>query len=271
MTIAVGWITINQDKLNRGRKDYYSSLYIGADSRYSWPDKSTWDSAQKVFASTVSPEIFGFSAVNATVPKEFLCSLVSLIDRKVFFSKDDFLDAERKRTKVYNFLLDKWMDYPDKNNQFHIMYGTVVDNSFFLYLFNFERNMNTSTDFGNKIMNLRYSDYLCYIGSGKKSFKSCVEKMRLSGNVQFNSENPIGTSRRLHTCLSNFIESSSDNSVGGHLQVVSLRLNSPNAVVYGFEKDTKRYVLGQEFAYGNSNYDDINCINTKKGKPSDVE
>ncbi len=271
MTIAVGWITINQDKLKGGRKDYISSLYIGADSCYSWPDKSTWNSAQKVFASSLYPEIFGFSAINATVPKEFLCSLVSLIDRNLFFSDKDLKDSELKKCKVYQFLLNKWMSYPDKNNQFHIMYGTVVENVFYLYLFNFERNKTTCTDFQNKIRDLKYSDYVCCIGSGKKSFKRSVENLRRSNEDTFNFENPIGTGRRLHNCLSNFIESSNDVSVGGYMQVVSLRLNSPCAIVYGFEKENKRYVLGQEFCSDDSNFNNIICINTKKGKPSDVE
>ncbi len=234
MTLIASWASLD----NKPKSKSVSAIYIGTDSRFSWPDGRTYDGGQKTFFCLNSPEIFGYCG-DVTFPLNALNQLVILIDSNCLFDPD--ASIEEKLKEIAGFLHDAWTNYPSKFSNSTIIYGTRCGKDFHVF------TLKTVKD-GTLIVERQalpdISSIIVRDGSGKIDFDSNWSVMN-----SIKSDN-FGTSRNVFFCLSESIRNGSNPQTGGVPQVVGL-YRGGNGKVFGFVDGDNRFICGRktEFEY----------------------
>ena len=143
MTLLVAWAGIQ----TRGRnKKIIGSLYIAADSRYSWGDgKWNYDMGKKVFACYNFPDAFALCG-KVMFPAFILSSLVTLIDRGVFFAHED--DEKTKVSKVTGYIKSALANFYTKDiGTFEILYMLRCDSELSLWKYFYDNQLFVSSHF----------------------------------------------------------------------------------------------------------------------------
>jgi len=103
-------------------------MYFASDSRVSWGKNTSWDHGQKVVASRVEPEIFGFTGY-VTLPQTIIAKAVQQIDLRLRSANDqasidgrvDWLYERIKKVAEEHPAID-----PIEDGNFTIFYGVRI-------------------------------------------------------------------------------------------------------------------------------------------------
>lgn len=228
MTLLVAWGGIQ----TRGRgNNVICSLYIAADSRYSW-DKGMWnyDMGKKVFACYNSPDAFALCGT-VMFPAFALSSLVTLIDRGVFFTVED--DKKSKINKVTSYLESTLSDFYAKDiGKFEILYMNRYDSEFSLYRYTYNGKL-----LFEEIDLLNEKEHFFVAGSGSDLFrKNYIEHL--------NDDN-AKTSRYVFHCFIHTINSKLVIDVGGKPQIIAM-YGEGNSIDIGYVENGEYYLYGHK-------------------------
>lgn len=238
MTLLVAWA--GADCKKRGSRT--SSLYFATDSRISWNKNNGYDGQQKVFGSSISPDIFAFCG-DVTFCGNHINTLVNCINHELILLNGNDIDI--KVNNVQKYFNDAFQNYPKNilSGKSTILYGTRINMDFFLYKAEFDK-MSSQIIF-QRIPIPNKSILLHEDGSGKNEFHE--------NWIKENSEkrNASGTSRSVYHCLHKTIINTKEPTVGGAPQIIGL-YRKFNAIPFGIIIDNKRFVYGSIFRHDNA-------------------
>jgi len=231
MTLLISWIGADD---NKGGK-LPASLYIASDSRYSWSEKTTFETGIKTYGCINYPEIFGFCG-DVLLPSLILNGVIPQIDEGLLF--DSKFTAEQKKASIAEIIKANIDSYPIEKTtgQFTILYGTRIGQIFSCFKFSF----NPLNGFETKEIQLPNESTIIYSGgSGGQEFD---QNFRL---YKSDKENNSRTSRGVYHCLIKTLNSIKDKRTGYVPQIMGLYRNK-NRKLFGIIKDGKRYINGFE-------------------------
>lgn len=231
MTLLISWIGADQKK--EGKR--VGSIYIAADSRYTWDIRNRFDSGVKVFGSTKFPEIFGFCG-DVTFSSTVLSQLINQIDNSLIISAED--TSIDKNTKIFNYIKNSFANYPKKvlTEGFTIIHATRVNKNFFLFRTSGKPD-STITNFRIELPTV--SNKIFSEGSGKTEFDNNFYKW------ENESHNNHRTSRAVYHCLNDTLAMIKDARTGGTPQIVGL-YRIGNSLTFGILHKGVRYINGTE-------------------------
>jgi hypothetical protein len=100
-----------------------SSVYIAADSRFSWQNSIHWDQGRKVFASLFYPDVLGYCG-DVVSMSNILQQCTSLADRKLLY--EDSASADSRVNAYNNFIEEASKSYPN-SMQNSVVVGVARD------------------------------------------------------------------------------------------------------------------------------------------------
>lgn len=232
MTLIAAWVSM--DDKPQGKSP--SAIYIGSDSRYTWPGLKNYEYGQKTFGCLNSPEIFGFCG-DVMFPLNVINQLVSLIDSGCLFRPED--TSEVKISQVMQFINDAYTNYPFHPVRFTIIYGTRCNGTFDVFRIGPSRDDIPEAE---RIPMPKFSDVMVRDGSGAEDFNNIWLGMDIEKNDNH------ATSRNMFHCLSEAIHNGRDKQTGGQPQTVAL-YRGGNGRIIGFSDDRNRYLYGRETGF----------------------
>lgn len=227
MTLIVGWIACD----NKGDTKKPSALYFGSDSRYSWGHQHAFNYGKKVYAAKNLPEIFAFCG-SATFANMMIPPLIDLIDSGAFFKGDNPEIKVQNIADHFSSMVASYVNDPALN-QTVILYGTKINSHFSVFRFTF---LNKSVQVNNVPLN-DYSSIIAVEGSGVKPLEERLKFPLLRKDLY---------SREICHYLADTIENSEEFTVGGIPQIVGLFRGKKEPQVFGFIKDDRSYLYGNE-------------------------
>jgi hypothetical protein len=198
-------------------------------------EQRRWDAGEKLFASRVHPDLFGFYG-EVLYPTQILSQIVSLSDSGVLFSDDD--DPEQRHIKIKEVAKSSFTrhDAPEKN--FHIIHATRensgMDAKFLIWHLRYWSNSHTWVD---RVIDIptNNSALVSVGGPGSISMEAFDERWR---NL------PEGrTSRAIFSAFCDSLDSGEDQNTGGPPQLIGLyRIKTPR--VFGIVYNGSRFFDG---------------------------
>jgi hypothetical protein len=229
MTTQISWIGVDHRAP--------SSVYIATDSRISWGASDTWDAGKKVFNSTSSPQIWGYSG-DVLFPSQAIGSFVHAYDCGAFQKEVGFSEVSAHAAFVAS-LKKQYEGYPDRHRRdFSIIHCARIAEGMKTQF----AVWKTSWDRGRGWQDLRItppssSDLIQVEGSGKKTFTGWNMRLKKS---------EIGsTSRAVFQAFTQSIRSESDPLTFGPPQLVALRRRG-SGLAHGIIWDNKVWLNGTE-------------------------
>lgn len=231
------------------------ALYIASDSRITWGSKQRrWDAGQKTFASSTSPDIFGYCG-SAFFPTQIINQVTRQIEAGILFDETACADERHGRwlnTIKKSLEISASADVPD----FKLFHGSRVGSkmtcSFRLWQANFQSDGQFWRD--NEIdLKTNRSHFASISGSGRNSLQKQLK-------TNSNSED-LGTSRHAFQGLFQSIKAGGDPLSGGAPQIVGIHRVKP-AQSFGIIWNNERYYCGCKLVAG-SNYQSIDWFNER--------
>ena len=230
MTLLVAWIS--KDDKPKGKQT--CAMYIGADSRYSWPLARRYDYGPKTYACLNTPDIFGFCG-DVTFCTSFVPKLRDRIDTHTLYADDK--NFEERSVIIQHSLEFAISNYPIEHlSPFTIIHGSRIEKEFALYSYEYGKN---------KVLEVKSTDFselsgVVFIGgSGGNYFEG---QWNLANEKRLNN---FGTSRNIYHCFSRCVDCSSDPYTGGHPQLVGV-YRGKNAQTFGIIHNGKLTISGQD-------------------------
>lgn len=160
-----------------------SSAYIVSDSKITWDKTNYYDYGKKVFASSLYPELFGYSG-DVLFPSIVLSQILELIDSGVLLTKK--MSCREKNSLVFEKICESLSKYPDilgdnPVNIMHISRDTEFSSypSFHQYILRWSKKAG----FRQEEPFLPAESALTHImGSGKTEFCSNYERYQKGPN-----------------------------------------------------------------------------------------
>lgn len=220
-----------------------SALYIITDSRITWETSSArWDAGQKTFASSVSPDIFGFCG-EAFFPPAILRQILEQINSGLLFdTSHTAADRHALLVAALKGAIKRISGAPTK--WFAIFHGArdgeLMPSTFRLWKTEYYASTDKCYD---KELDLNETrSYLATIdGSGRNSIEN-----RESVWMQSDA---VGTSRAAIWSFCEALSSGADPRSGGPPQLVGIWRKGP-ARTFGFVWQDKRFFAGLEMTEG---------------------
>ena len=231
MTLLISWIGVDDNKEGK----LPASLYIASDSRFSWSNKTTFETGIKTFGCINSPEIFGFCG-DVLLPTTILNGVTSQIDAGLLFSSN--YTAYQKKLAIEEIIKSNIDSYPIEKTtgQFTIIYGTRIEQKFSC----FKYTLNPTEGFKTEDVDLPNISTVIYSGgSGGDEFDSNFIAYKSD------KENNSRTSRGVYHCLIKTFKSIKDKRTGTVPQIMGLYRNK-NRILFGIISNGKRYTNGFE-------------------------
>jgi hypothetical protein len=217
MSLVVSWIAVHRSA---------ASLYFAADSRISWPDKSHWDHAQKVFVSSATSEIFAYAG-DVIFPTQTLGQLCQMAGTGVLFN---WQTPAEERAKIYVELVESALESYPKHclaEPFDILYGCCLGGFFAVFRIEYAVNQKlnlTPEKIGPKSGPIRA------LGSARKLFENQYAK-------------EAETSYNVFHAFGKVLDAKLDKKVDGVPQLVSLYSNGQTNL-HGLSYFGARTLLG---------------------------
>lgn len=231
------------------------ALYIVSDSRITWgKHENRWDSGQKTFASSKTPDIFGYCG-SAFFPTQVLNQITHQIEAGILFNGN--ANAQERHGRWLNTVRKSL-----KNSQgaliedFTLLHGARngegMKSEFLLWESKWSSKNKGWIDSEIKLSS-EHSSFLAISGTGRSKLET-----RMSSLPQ---EKDAITSRRAFQTLFSLIEAGDDDFSGGAPQMVGIYRVKP-ARHYGIIWRNRRYFCGSELVAG-SCYENIEWRNEK--------
>jgi hypothetical protein len=234
MSLVIGWIGFDKKP---------SSLYFAADSRISWPDKSKWDNAQKVFALPITDEIFGYCG-DVLFPTQILSQITQLAQTGALFAPKEHPED---RVKTYLKLLEKAIEsYPQDKfaEPFHVLYAVAYEGQLFCYKISSQAR---SSQFILTPLPIPH-DCSAVIGEplGSSGAIKYLKSLFTRGKGAWTGKEL--KSYEIFQAFHMTLTDSGDAAIGGAPQAVSLYDNG-EAKLYGVFYKENKYILGMNGNY----------------------
>lgn len=228
MTSFIAWVGVDSHAP--------SSVYFASDSRLS-TDSMQWDFGRKLFASKISPDIFGYVG-DVLFPSQILSQLVDIIDSGILFLEND--SVEKKLDKIRSFLKQVTKGYPNVYlEDINIYYCSRVDvggQPSIRSTFNIYRlSWSSAQWFFEPIQLPNKSGAIVIDGTGQFVVKNSIE-------IWENSKHK-DTSRSIFSAFCDALETGGDPDSGGAPQLVGI-YRKWNAKYFGIVTKGNRYFLG---------------------------
>lgn len=232
-----------------------SAIYIASDSRITWGGASQrWDAGQKTFASSASPDIFGYCG-SAFFPTQIINQVTRQIDAGLLFNEMTCSDVRH----------GKWLSTIKKSLEnstsaavpnFKLFHGSRTGNkmecSFRLWEVSFQSDGQDWKDVEIDLQSDR-SHFASVGGSGRDSLQ---KQLAITSHQE-----DVGTSRHAFQALFQSIKAGGDSLSGGAPQIVGMyRIDSSRS--FGMIWEGNRYYCGCKLVAG-SNYDSIEWFNER--------
>jgi hypothetical protein len=231
------------------------ALYIVSDSRITWKKHDhRWDSGQKTFASSYSPDIFGYSG-SAFFPTQILNQITRQIEAGILF--DENAHARERHGRWLNTIKRSLENSQNALiEDFTLLHGARdsagMKCKFLLWKSTWSSKNEKWTDDEVKLSS-EYSQLMTISGTGRESLVSRISSL--------SQGEAATTSRHAFQTLFSSIVSGDDKFSGGAPQMVGIYRVKP-AQNFGMIWENKRYYCGAELVAG-SNYDSIEWRNEK--------
>ncbi len=226
MTTLVAWLGVD----SRGP----SSLYLAADSRFTWAPGETWDYGRKLFASRSSPVILGYCG-DVLFASHGIGQALELLEAQVLHPTD--AEPSRRVDALAEFLRSALNTYPrSQQRAFSVLYawrvGPAKTPSFFLA----ELDWSNPGGWTTVVRELPTGSGLILArGSGKPAFDATFAKWKGSD---------VGsTSRAVYSAFCEHTSSGADPLTGGVPQLVGL-YRTGFAVTFGMVHSGARWISG---------------------------
>lgn len=158
--------------------------------------------------------------------------LIDLIDSGAFFKGEDPEIKAQNIADHFSSMVASYVNDPALN-QTVILYGTKINSRFSVYRFTF---FNKVVQVDNVPLN-DYSSIIAVEGSGVKPLEDRLKFLLLRKDLY---------SREICHYLADTIENNEEFTVGGIPQIVGLFRGKNEPQVFGFVKDDKSYLYGNE-------------------------
>lgn len=231
------------------------ALYIVSDSRITWEKyERRWDSGQKTFASSSSPDIFGYCG-SAFFPSQILNQVTRQIEAGILFDGNS-----NARERHGRWLKTVKCSLSNSQNalieDFTLLHGARdgagMKCEFLLWKSTWSAKSQKWKDCEVKLGS-EYSQFLTISGTGRETLESRINSL--------SDVKDATTSRHAFQTLFNSIDAGNDKFSGGAPQMVGLYRVKP-AQNFGIIWKNKRYYCGVELVAG-SNYENIEWRNAK--------
>jgi len=231
------------------------AMYIASDSRITWGTASRrWDAGQKAFASSRSPDIFGYCG-SAFFPTQIINQVTRQIDVGILFDEMACADERHGRwvsTVKRSLEISASSDVRDFKLFHGSRTGEGMNCCFRLWEVSFRSDGQIWKDVE---IDLRtdQSHFASVSGSGSDSLQKQL------GST--NQPDEAGTSRHAFQALFHSIKAGSDPFSGGAPQIVGMyRIKSAKS--FGMIWDCDRYYCGCKLVAG-VNYDSLEWFNDR--------
>jgi hypothetical protein len=209
-------------------------------------DKSKWDSGQKLFQAKF-PEMIGYCG-DVLLSINIISTLIYLIDNEIIYKNIE--KPSVKNQKAYEYIVDKFMEYPKKMNTTIVHIIKDRNNIFKYYEINYD---NQSGKWFNKEVDLTLkSSFIDVYGSGKVYYED--------KRIKYSKVDIMGTSRFYYNVLVETIAENNDKFTGGAPQIVALYGGDKSHRSIGVIWKEDRYLNGVKIDndYDNSKIDWLN-------------
>jgi hypothetical protein len=212
-----------------------ASLYLAADSKFSWTETTTWQHGRKLYASRVVPDILGYCG-DVLFATQALSQALELIEVEILFKRESSFSSRLEILE--KFLRRSFETYPaDQRRDFSITYATRngegMTSTFSLGEIAWSRANGWST---RHIPIPTRSAVMFANGSGATAFTATLNRW-VASDVG-------GTSRAVFSAFCDHIRSVDDTRTGGAPQLVGLYRSRGPAMTFGVVWDGVRYVSG---------------------------
>ncbi|WP_146746348.1 hypothetical protein [Rhodovulum viride] len=231
------------------------ALYIVSDSRITWKKhEHRWDSGQKTFASSGSPDIFGYCG-SAFFPSQILNQVTRQIEAGILF--DGNANARERHGRWLTTVKRSLENSQDALIEDFILLHGARDGAgmgckFLLWKSSWSTKSRKWIDDEVKL-SPEYSQFLTISGTGRDGLEKSIGSS--------SQEEEANTSRHAFQKLFHSIDAGGDKFTGGAPQMVGLYRVKP-ARHFGIIWKNKRYYCGVELVAG-SNYESIEWRNEK--------
>lgn len=226
MTTLIGWLGVD----SRGP----SSLYLAADSRFTWTPDATWDYGRKLFASRSCPVILGYCG-DVLFASHGIGQALEFLEAGLLHPAS--VGPAARVAAVAEFLKGSLHTYPgSQQRDFSVVYASRVGPdktpSFFLAEISWSRADGWSS---MTPMLPKESAVVIARGSGHKDF--------LAQYRQWKDGDVVRTSRAVYSAFCHHLANSADRHTGGPPQLVGLYRTGP-AVTFGVIHAGARWLSG---------------------------
>jgi hypothetical protein len=229
MTSLISWVGVDQ----RG----HTSIYIASDSRISWGKSGNikWDQGRKVFASSETPEIFGFCG-DVLFPSIFLSQLAGMLKGDEDHS---ISNAEGRVEAIMRYAKSSREGFPMQlgGDSFKILYccreGENMKAIFRVFVIEYS-HATCAWSMLSKVLPSK-SGLVFVGGSGQSAVNTWQD--------HWNNTSQGGTSRAIFSAFCDSLDSGDDSKTGGAPQLVGIKRSFP-ASHYGIIWKGSRYELG---------------------------
>lgn len=231
------------------------ALYIVSDSRITWgKHENRWDSGQKTFASSKTPDIFGYCG-SAFFPTQILNQVTRQIEAGILFNSNANARERHGRwlTTVQSSLNNS---HGAVIEDFTLLHGSRNGDGmkceFLLWKSTWSQKKGIWVDEEIKLSS-QYSQFLAVSGTGRKTLEARISSL--------SKEKDATTSRLAFQTLFSSIDAGDDKLSGGAPQMVGIYRVKP-AQHFGMIWKNRRYFCGSELVAGSS-YKNIEWRNEK--------
>lgn len=226
MTTVIAWLGVD----SRGP----SSLYLAADSRFTWAPQVSWDYGRKLFASRSLPVILGYCG-DVMFTSHCIAQALELEEAGLLYSKG--ADPDTRVAALAKVLEDSLGTYPSsRQREFSVVYASRIGPDKHPSFFVAEISWRPSAGWSSAIPILPEKSALVTArGSGRADF--------LAVHGRWETGDVGRTSRAVYSAFCDHLASGRDPHTGGPPQLVGLVRTGP-AITFGVIYSGARWLSG---------------------------
>jgi len=212
-----------------------ASLYLAADSKFSWTQSTAWLHGRKLYASRVVPDILGYCG-DVLFATQAVGQVLELVEAELLFTRTT--DFASRLGVLHQFVRRSFGTYPaEERRAFSIVYATRGAEGMSSTFSVGEVGWSPATGWTERVAALpERSGVVLVRGSGTAAFGSTLQRWMAS--------DVGGTSRAVFSAFCEHVRSGDDIATGGAPQLVGLYREPGPATTFGVAWEGMRYLSG---------------------------
>lgn len=214
-----------------------ASIYLAADSQFTFPRGSKWSFGRKVYASRLVPDVLGYCG-DVLFATQALSQALEQIEAQLLFDRHS--DFSGKLTALREFVSQCFETYPaDERHPFSLVYATRDGNGMCSKFSVGKIDWSHADGWNTQTLPLpTNSGVVLAAGSGRTPYMSTL--------TRWQNSDIGGTSRAVFSAFCDHIKSGADAATGGAPQLVGLYRDSRPARTFGVFWNEKMFLSGAE-------------------------